>query len=57
MFLIRDGIAIEVEGFQKPGEQEVRRVANFEYQGIQYELKGVMEKDKFDKILKNLYFL
>lgn len=52
----KDGIAIEVEGFQKPGEQEVRRVANFEYQGIQYELKGVMEKDKFDKILKNLYF-
>ncbi len=53
----KDGIEIEVEGFQKPGEQEVRRVANFEYQGAHYELKGVMEKEKFDEILKNLYFL
>ena len=35
----------------------VRRIANFEYQEIQYELKGIMEKEKFDEILKNLYFL
>ena len=35
----------------------MRRTAIFEYQEVQYELKGIMEKEKFDEMLKNLYFL
>ena len=50
------GIEIEVKSFQKPEENEIRRVACFEYQGVQYELKGVLEKEIFDKIIKNLFF-
>ena len=38
-------------------ENENRYVASFEYQGVHYELKGTMEQQEFDKILKNLYFL
>ncbi len=52
-----NSIEIKVESFQKPKEAIIRRVANFEYQEVQYELKGIMEKEKFDEILKNLYFL
>lgn len=50
-------VKIIVEEFQKSTETEIRRVATFEYQGVQYELKGVIEKEKFDEIIKNLYFL
>lgn len=53
----KEDVEIKVENFQKVEGNTVRRVANFEYQGIQYELKGIMEKEKFDEILKNLYFL
>ena len=32
-----------------------RFIAEFEYQDVQYQLKGVMEKEEFDKILENLF--
>lgn len=54
--LDKEGIEIKVESFQKSEENEIRRVASFEYQGVQYELKGVLEKEIFDKIIKNLFF-
>ena len=50
-------VKINLDVFKNSRTRKLGEVANFEYQGIQYELKGVMEKDKFDKILKNLYFL
>lgn len=30
--------------------------AEFEYKGVFYQLRGKMEKNKFNKILKNLKF-
>lgn len=54
--LDNEDVEIEVKSFQKPEENEIRRVASFEYQGVQYELKGILEKEIFDKIIKNLFF-
>lgn len=54
--LDKNGIDIKVASFQKPEEDKIRRVASFEYQGIQYELKGVLEKEILEKIIKNLFF-
>ncbi len=51
-----NGIKIIVEEFEKPNRIENRRVAKFEYQGVKYQLIGIMKRDEFDKILKNLYF-
>ena len=50
-----------VEGFGQVKEYEVkntkekRYIAEFEYKDVQYQLKGIMEKDEFEKILKNLF--
>lgn len=54
--LEENGIEIKVESFKKNEENEIRRIASFEYQGIQYELKGVIENQEFEEILKNLFF-
>ena len=35
---------------------EYRRVADFVYRDVHYQLKVVMEKGKFENILKNLHF-
>ena len=37
--------------------KEKRYIAEFEYKDIQYQLKGIMEKEEFDKIIKNLFFM
>lgn len=51
------GIKIYVAEIQKPNQTEIRRAAQFEYQGVHYELKGVLDEAEFNKILENLYFL
>lgn len=51
------GIKIYVAEIQKPNQTEIRRAAQFEYQGVYYELKGVLDEAEFNKILENLYFL
>lgn len=48
---------IKVDVYEVPEDEKNRRIAEFEYKGIYYQLKGKMEKDEFDKILENLYFL
>lgn len=50
------GGELKVDEYQVPNHKEYRRIAEFEYKGIYYQLKGVMEKEEFDKILKNLHF-
>lgn len=52
-----DMFDIRVEEYDINDSSEERFVAEFEYQGSQYQLKGSMEKDEFDKILKNLFFI
>lgn len=56
-FVHTDKIDIKVEEFQVPEYSIYRQVANFEYQGVHYQLKGIIEKEEFEKILKDLYFL
>lgn len=51
-----DAFEIKVKEYQVPKYDECRRIADFEYKGIYYQLKGKMEKEEFDKILENLYF-
>ena len=51
-----DKVDIVIEEFQVPDHSICRQVANFEYQGVHYQLKGIMEKEEFEKILKNLFF-
>lgn len=50
-------IAIEVEEFRVENNPQNRQVANFEYQGVHYQLKGIIKREEFKKILENLYFL
>ena len=50
-------IPINIEEYRINNSTEIRFVAEFEYQNVQYELKGIMKKDIFDDIVKNLFFL
>ncbi len=49
-------VEIRVEEFEVPKIPENRQVANFDYQGVHYQLAGTMDRETFQKILKNLYF-
>ena len=48
---------ISVKEYEVKDQKEKRYIAEFEDKGIQYQLKGVMEKEDFEKILKNLFFV
>lgn len=48
-------IAVKVEEYQIEGSNN-RFEAEFTYQGIQYQIKAVMERDEFEKTVENLYF-
>lgn len=50
------GIIVQVKEYQIEGQEGYRYIAEFEYMDAQYELKGKMEREEFDKILKNLAF-
>ena len=51
------GRQIRVEEYEVRKTKEKRDRAEFEYKGVQYQLKGIMEKEEFDKIIKNLFFM
>lgn len=48
---------IDVKEYEVKNKKEKRYIAEFEDKGIQYQLKGVMKKEEFEKILKNLFFV
>ena len=50
------GIVVEVKEYQIERGKEYRYIAEFEYMDAQYELKGKIDREEFDKILKNLFF-
>lgn len=50
-------VPINIEEYRIDDSTEIRLVAEFEYQNVQYQLKGIMEKDIFNDIIKNLFFL
>lgn len=49
-------VIINVKGYKVDSLEERRYVADFEYMDAQYQIMGIMEKEEFDKIIKNLYF-
>ena len=51
------GKKIQVKEYEVGNTKEKRYIAEFEYKDIQYQLKGIMEKEEFDKIIKNLFFM
>ncbi len=51
-----DGNKVEIEERKIEKISEKSLIAEFEYKGIYYQLKGVMEKAEFNKIIKNLKF-
>lgn len=51
-----NGIVVQVEEYEL-GNSEKRYIGEFEYQGVNYQLMGSINKQEFDEILKNLAFL
>lgn len=51
-----NGVEIEVKEYEIEGTDKKRYLATFEYMDAQYEIKGIMEKQEIDEILKNLFF-
>ena len=39
------------------GYENKRYIANFKYRDVNYQLMGIMEKEEFDEIIRNLQFL
>lgn len=52
-----DNVEIKVEEFDVNNNSNNRQVAYFEYKGVHYQLKGIMERAEFKKMIENLYFL
>ena len=49
-------IIIDVKEYSVVNRENNRYLAEFEYKDAQYQLTGLMEKEEFDKIIKNLIF-
>ena len=48
---------ILVKQYEIKNSDEERYIAEFEYKDIHYQIKGSMEKEEFEKILENLFFM
>ena len=51
-----DGIPVIVKEYAVKDSEDSRYIAEFEYMDAQYEIKGVMEREEFEEIIKNLIF-
>ena len=51
-----NGIEINIKEFLIDDTNR-RYIAEFKYKQVQYQLKGVMDRDEFDNIIRNLIFL
>ena len=49
-----DGNKVKIEERKIEKISEKSLIAEFEYKGVYYQLKGIMEKSEFNKIIKNL---
>lgn len=49
-------VEITIKEYKAKNYKEYQRTAEFVYKGVHYQLSGVMEKDEFEYILKNLHF-
>lgn len=50
-----NNFTVHIEEYSVEDSTDERFIAEFQYQGIQYQLKGIMEKAEFEKIIENLY--
>lgn len=50
------GASVDVKEYSVSGKANNRYIAQFEYMDAQYEIKGIMEKEEFNKIIENLFF-
>ena len=50
------GIVVQIKEYKIEGIESSRYIADFEYMDAQYQLMGVIEKNEFENILKNLFF-
>lgn len=53
---LENGVQVNVKEYEVDDEKNSRYVAEFVYQNAQYQLLGLMEKEEFEKILRNLHF-
>ena len=53
---VDENVLINIKEYSVVNYEENRYVAEFEYKDAQYQLIGIMEKEEFDKIIKNLFF-
>lgn len=49
--------SIIVKQYEVKDSDEKRYIAEFEYNDIHYQIKGTIEKEEFEKILENLFFM
>ena len=52
-----DSEKIHVEEYAVQEYENKRYIADFKYRDVNYQLIGIMEKEEFDEIIKNLDFL
>ncbi len=52
-----NNVIINVEEYSVEENEKYRYIAEFAYRDVNYQLKGIMEKDEFNNIIKNLGFL
>ena len=52
-----NGGIIPIEEYEVEGYKEKRYIANFKYRDVNYQLMGIMGKEEFAEIIKNLGFL
>lgn len=50
-------IAVNVKAYEIEESKAIRYVGEFEYADTQYQIMGVIGKEEFDEIIKNLYLL
>ena len=53
---LENGVKVTVQEYEVAGQENPRYAAEFEYRDAQYQLMGHMEKEEFEKIIKNLSF-
>lgn len=53
---LENGVQVTVQEYEVDSQENPRYVADFEYRDAQYQLMGHMEKEEFEKIIKNLHF-
>ena len=54
---IQENVVVNIQEYDVVNYEVNRYMAEFEYMDAQYKLIGLMEKEEFDEIIKNLIFL